>query len=215
MDITTSLLTFSVAATVLAMTPGLDTALVLRQLMASGAAAAWRAALGVAAGCLLWGALVASGLGVLLAASPVAFTLLKWSGAAYLVWQGLRLLLQSWRASPVEAADTKAEATALVGQPPSASAFTLGFFTNALNPKIGVFYVAFLPQFVAQGFAAGPYMLALACIHVGVSLLWFLTLIAAARSLVPRLQQVGVRRALDALTGLVFVGFGAKLFWTR
>ena len=206
MTLTTSLLSFTLAAAILAMTPGLDTAFILRQLIAHGARPAWRAALGVVLGCLLWGVVVASGLGVLLATSPLAFTVLKWTGAAYLVWQGIKML---WAARQAPAALPKVAATT------AQSPLMVGFLTNALNPKIGVFYVAFLPQFVAQGVAPGPYMFGLACIHVVLSLLWFGALILAARRLVPWLQRASVRRALDALTGVVFVGFGLKLVASR
>lgn len=229
MTLFTSLWSFSLAAWVLAMTPGLDTALVLRQLLARGAASARRAALGVAAGCLLWGAVVASGLGVLLATSPLAFVALKWGGAGYLVWQGLRLWWGLWasrgagrqRPAAIGAGFTSGLAPAADSGPGSAStpertsAFWQGFWTNALNPKVGLFYIAFLPQFLAQGYAPGPYLLALASIHVVCSVLWFGTLIQAAGRLVPWLKRARVRAALDGLTGLVFVAFGLRLVMAK
>ena len=95
MTLVESLVSFSIAATLLTLTPGLDTALVLSQLMTSGAQAARKAALGVAAGCLIWGALVALGLGMLLASSVMAFTVVKTFGAIYLLWQGFLMLRKS------------------------------------------------------------------------------------------------------------------------
>ena len=225
MTLYTSLWSFSLAAWVLAMTPGLDTALVLRQLVARGAASARRAALGVAAGCLLWGAVVASGLGVLLATSPLAFAALKWGGAGSLDWQGTRLWWGLWasrgagrqRPAAMGAASTSelAPAAGSPSVPQRASAFWQGFWTNALNPKVGLFYIAFLPQFLAQGYPPGPYLLALASIHVVCTVLWFGTLIQAAGRLVPWLNGVRVRASLDGLTGLVFVAFGLRLVMAK
>ena len=201
MTLTQSLLTFTVAAALLAATPGVDTALVLRALVTSGARRALLAALGIAAGCLVWGAVVALGLGALLTASALAFNVLKVVGAAYLFWQGLKLLRRKSMPGPVVAAQAL----------PSGSAFLTGFLTNVLNPKVGVFYVTLLPQFLVADVPAGPYIFALAGIHVGWSLLWFVLLIAAARPLQKWLARPRVQAGMDRITGLVFVAFGLKL----
>jgi len=92
MNVEQSLFAFTVAAILLAATPGIDTALVLRMSISSGVRQGLSAAVGIAAGCLLWGAVVATGLGALLAASCSWFTVVKFVGAAYLVWQGFLLL---------------------------------------------------------------------------------------------------------------------------
>ena len=204
MTLTQSLLTFTVAAALLAATPGVDTALVLRALVTNGARRAVQAALGIAAGCLVWGAVVALGLGALLTASTLAFNVVKVVGAAYLIWQGIRLLrrpaasAQVLPATPLQAA-------------PAGSAFWQGFLTNVLNPKVGVFYVTLLPQFVVADVPAGPYIFALASIHVGLSVLWFLLLIGAARHLQRWLSRPRVQALMDRVTGGVFVLFGLKL----
>ena len=201
MTLTQSLLTFTVAAALLAATPGVDTALVLRALVTSGARRALQAALGISAGCLVWGAVVALGLGALLTASTLAFNVLKVAGAAYLFWQGLKLLRR--KTTPAQAFTA--------GPAPSASAFWTGFLTNVLNPKVGVFYVTLLPQFMVADVPAGPYIFALAGIHVGLSLLWFVLLVAAARPLQQRLARPRVQTSMDRITGAVFVAFGLKL----
>ena len=204
MTLTQSLLTFTVAAALLAATPGVDTALVLRALVTNGARRAVQAALGIAAGCLVWGAVVALGLGALLTASTLAFNVVKVVGAAYLIWQGIRLLrrpaasAQVLPATPLQAA-------------PAGSAFWQGFLTNVLNPKVGVFYVTLLPQFVVADVPAGPYIFALASIHVGLSVLWFFLLIGAARHLQRWLSRPRVQALMDRVTGGVFVLFGLKL----
>src|SRR5574343_649394 len=188
MTLTQSLLTFTVAAALLAATPGVDTALVLRALVTHGARRAVQAALGIAAGCLVWGAVVALGLGALLTASTLAFNIHKVVGAAYLIWQGIRLLRRS-------AASAQSQpATQSFTQPaPAGSAFWQGFLTNVLNPKVGVFYVT------------------LASIHVGLSVLWFFLLIGAARHLQRWLSRPRVQALMDRVTGGVFVLFGLKL----
>lgn len=94
MSIADNLLAFTFAATVLTLTPGLDTALVLRTATVEGKRQALHATLGINAGCLLWGAAVAFGLGALIAVSELAYNLLKYCGAAYLAWLGLNMLLR-------------------------------------------------------------------------------------------------------------------------
>lgn len=202
MTLAADLIAFTAAAMLLTMTPGLDTALVLRSLAAHGPGAALRAACGVALGCLGWGVIVAAGLGALLVASRLAYDLLRWVGAAYLLYLGIRLLL-----APRGTGFTITPEAAQGGQ----HSFARGFLTNILNPKVGIFYVSFLPQFVPPHAPVALLVLALALIHVCLGLAWFGTLILAARKLLPLLQRPPVMRAMDRLTGLVFVGFGLKL----
>lgn len=206
MTLTQSLFTFTLAAALLAATPGVDTALVLRTLVMAGPARAVRAALGIAAGCLVWGAVVALGLGALLTASTLAFNIVKVLGAAYLIWQGIRLLR-----GPAESAPKPSATPSSTPATPAGSAFWQGFLTNVLNPKVGVFYVTLLPQFVVADVPAGPYIFALAAIHVGLSVLWFLILIVAARQLRGWMSRPRVQRTMDRVTGVVFVAFGLKL----
>ncbi|MFP5402999.1 MAG: LysE family translocator [Gammaproteobacteria bacterium] len=203
MTIEQSLLAFTLAAIVLAATPGIDTALVLRMSISAGARRGLSAAFGIAAGCLLWGAVVATGLGALLAASGTLFTAVKFLGAAYLVWQGVLLLR-----SRGERAD--APVGAAHGET-AGSAFAKGFLTNALNPKVGIFYLTLLPQFVPAGVEVATFSFLLASIHVAMLLLWFVLLIALTRRSVRFLQKPSVVAALDRLTGVVFLGFGLKL----
>lgn len=204
-----ALLAFGVAAALLTITPGLDTALVLRTAAVEGPRRAALAALGVVAGCLAWGAAVALGLGVLLAASSLAFTALKWAGAAYLVWLGLNLILR-----PRDRFEAQADApTTAYGA--GLAWLRRGFLTNLLNPKVGVFYVSFLPQFLPQGAPAGPFIFLLAALHGVMGLAWFAALIAATRPIAGVLQRAAVVRWLDRLTGGVFLAFGVRLALER
>jgi len=207
MTVTQSLMAYIVAAGVLTLTPGVDTALVLRSSTANGAKAAAGAALGITTGLLVWGGIVALGIGGLLAASQVAYTALKWVGAAYLLYLGLKLLLKPRKdTEPAEAADTGEGAGAW---------WAKGFLTNLLNPKIGVFYVTFLPQFVPQGVSVSGWTFLLAVVHAALCVLWFAALIAASVPLGRALRRPRVVQILDRLTGGVFLAFGAKLVLSR
>ncbi len=200
-----ALAAFSVAAFFLTITPGLDTALVLRTAASEGPRTAWMAGLGICLGALAWGAAVGFGLGALLAASTLAFTVLKWAGAAYLVWLGLNLILKP---------RTRFEIAA--GAPAQGRSWLLrGLLNNLLNPKVGVFYVSFLPQFTPAGVPAGPWMVLLAALHVAMSLVWFGAIIAATGPISGALQRSAVVTWLDRLTGGLFLAFGLRLALER
>ena len=196
-----SLLTFTVAATLLTIAPGLDTALVLRTAASEGPRRAWFAGLGVVSGCLVWSTCVAVGLGVLLTASRVAYTVLRWAGAGYLLYVGIRMLRRP-RTSFLEGMPQGARAR---------SAYARGALTNLLNPKVGVFYVSFLPQFIPRGVPTAPYAMLLGVIHALIGLLWFACLISAMGALGRWLRRPSVVRTLDRVVGTAFMAFGARL----
>jgi threonine/homoserine/homoserine lactone efflux protein len=203
-SVETALIAFVAAASLLTITPGLDTAMVLRTAAVEGPRTAALAALGIILGCLAWGAAVALGLGVLLAASSVAYTVLKWAGAAYLAWLGFRLIVKPRSRFDLGAASTE-----------RGSWLARGFLNNLLNPKIGVFYVSFLPQFVPPHVAAAPFIFLLAAIHGVLGAAWFAALIAATSPLKRWLERAAVVRWIDRVTGVVFVGFGLRLALDR
>jgi threonine/homoserine/homoserine lactone efflux protein len=201
MTLYTSLVAFFAAASLLTIAPGLDTALVLRTAAIAGPRRAALAGLGVAVGCFGWAILVALGLGALLAASQVAYTTLRWIGAAYLVWVGYKMLRHPRRSFVPEAGRNEGKRVA----------FTTGLLTNLLNPKVGVFYVSFLPQFVPPGVSVAPYILLLGAIHAVLGLIWFSCLIIATRPLARVLERPSVVQTCDRLTGGMFVAFGVGL----
>ena len=207
MTLLQSLLTFIPAATIMAMTPGVDTAMVLRSATIDGSRPAAFAVAGIGLGCLIWGSLVSVGLGALLAASPIAFAVLKYAGAAYLLWLGLGLLLKP-RATLDEGGGSRTPMSAM-------TALRRGLLTNLLNPKVGVFYVTFLPQFIPPGADAGATSFLLALIHVVIGFLWLSALVVATAPLGHVLRRPAVIRTMDRLTGGVFVGFGLKLALSR
>jgi len=207
MTVVQALLAYLVAAGLLTLTPGLDTALILRTAAVEGPKRAFLAALGISAGCLVWGGAVALGLGALLEASKLAFTAIRWVGAAYLVWLGLNLILK-----PRE----RFELTSGAARAGSDFAWMRrGLLTNLLNPKVGVFYISFLPQFLPTGVAAGPFIFLLAVIHVVIGTAWSGVLIGATQPIARVLKRPAVVRWLDRATGLVFLGFGARLAFER
>ncbi|MBB1594847.1 LysE family translocator [Achromobacter sp. UMC46] len=213
MTATAALLAFTLAAAILTITPGLDTALVLRTAAVEGGRRALMAGLGICAGCLLWGAIAAFGLGSLLAVSTLAYDTLRICAAVYLFYLGAKLL---WRTLPGRSPGPHATASDPVprGAPAATSAtgwFLRGCLTNALNPKVGIFYITFLPQFIPAGSNVLTFSLLLAAIHALLGVLWFALLVAATRPLARWLSRPAVMRGLDRMTGAVFIAFGLKL----
>ncbi len=201
MSVSEYLFAYSLAALLLTLTPGLDTALILRTASVEGGKKAFHAALGINTGCFIWGALVAFGLGALLAVSEVAYTLLKWCGAGYLCWLGIQLLLR-----PRTVFDSSQVAEAASG-----NWYLRGMLGNVLNPKIGIFYVSFLPQFIPAGHSPMIWTFLLVSIHVVIGTLWSLTLIMATRYASNVLKKSGVIKWMDRVTGGLFLFFAAKL----
>ena len=138
------LLLFIAAGWLLNLTPGPDVLYIVSNSLRSGTRAGVVAGLGVTAGCFVHVFVAAVGLGALLSASALAFSVLKYLGAGYLLWLGLRILLAKAPAVP----DLGAAAT---GEPRALKAVFLGgFLTNVLNPKVALFFLAFVPQFIAR-----------------------------------------------------------------
>lgn len=201
-----ALAAFVIAAGLLTVTPGLDTALMLRTSASEGPRRAAAAGAGILAGCLIWGLVVAVGLGALLEASRLAYDILKWAGAAWLVWLGVGLLFRP--RSSLAGAGSAGAVSALAW-------FRRGLLTNILNPKIGVFYVSFLPQFIPDGASVPFWSMGLACIHALVGALWFGVLILAGSRVAALLRRPSVIAWLDRLTGALFIGFAARLALER
>lgn len=201
------LLAFAGTAIVVVITPGLDTAFILRTAATEGRRSGIAAAIGIGFGCLCWGGAAAFGLGALLASSPTAFAALKSVGAAYLLWLGVKLLSRP-RLAPREAASHTVPTA-----PASAGALRRAFATNILNPKVGVFYLTLLPQFVPPGVNAGWYSFGLAALHVSLATLWFTTLATLTASASHLLRKPDAVPVLDRITGGVFLAFGLHLVW--
>jgi RhtB (resistance to homoserine/threonine) family protein len=200
-------LAFAGIAAVLTLTPGADTMLVVRSALVRGRRAALLTVLGIGSGLFIHATLSAAGLSVVLVRSARAFELVKAAGALYLVYLGVQALRGA------------ARGTAVRDQPASQAgahrAYVEGLLTNVLNPKVAIFYLAFLPQFIGPGDPVLMKSILLASIHFAEGLVW-LSLVAL---FVVRLRAVlahpRVQRGLEAVSGLVFIGFGVKLAISR
>jgi threonine/homoserine/homoserine lactone efflux protein len=201
---TTDLALFVVSALLLNITPGPDTLYILGRTASQG----WRcgivAAFGIAAGLLVHTLAAAVGLSALLAASAAAFTLLKWAGAAYLVYVGVSLFF----ASPANRSPTpELHAAGL------RTVFLQGFLTNVLNPKVALFFLAFLPQFVDPGAANKALaFLFLGCVFIFNGTLWNLLVAWSAARVAGRFSASGrLALWLNRTVGALFVYLGVRL----
>jgi threonine/homoserine/homoserine lactone efflux protein len=209
---TGSLLAFAAVAAVIVVTPGLDTALVVRTTLAGGRRPGVVAALGVFTGLLLWGLATGLGVSLLITASTLAYTALRICGAVWLVVLGVRAIVAARGASDAAEVAPDAQRGRRVS---SAAAYRAGLLSNLLNPKIGVFYVTLLPQFVPAGTTVLLTTMLLAgilAIEAGVWLVVVAWCVARLRDL---LHRGSVRRAMERITGAVLVGFGVRLALQR
>ena len=205
---TPALLAFIAAGLLLNLTPGPDVFYIVNHALRSGVRAGLVAALGITAGCCVHIAAAAIGVSALVAASATAFTVLKWVGAAYLVYVGASMLLSRAKPAslPTAAASTPAPASLW-------AVFSRGFLTNALNPKVALFFLAFVPQFIAHD-APHPSLAFLLLgllfnfngMWVNFGWAWAAAWMARRVGLVAR----GVRW-LERAAGAIFIGFGIQL----
>ncbi|MGK5545324.1 LysE family translocator [Streptomyces sp. URMC 127] len=202
---------FALIVGLLTLTPGLDTALILRTAAVGHRRRAWGVVAGIQTGTLVWGVLSSLGITALLTASHLAYTALRWAGAAYLVWMGCRILIPALRrrgGAESGSADAPEDAPETGG---FRAGWRRGLVTNLLNPKMGAFYVAVLPQFIPAGAPHVATGTLLACVHIVFATVWAAVLIAFARALRTTLQKASARRVLDRVTGTVIAAFGVRL----
>jgi threonine/homoserine/homoserine lactone efflux protein len=198
----TAALAFAAVAALVTITPGLDTVLVLRTTVSSGRRAGYLAGVGIGTGCLLWAAASAAGLTAVLAASRFAFDALRLAGACYLLGLGVRALWDARTIDPQTGDGPRISGRAALRQ---------GLTTNLLNPKIGVFYMSLLPQFMPHDAPVFWTSLLFAAIHDVEGVIWFGLIVLAAGAARRTLARPSVGRALRRLTGLAFIAFGIRL----
>ena len=201
---------FVLTGILLNLTPGQDTMFIIGRSLANGTRAGVAAAFGICVGSIGHTLLAALGLSAILAASPLAFTLVKLAGAIYLVYLGARLLLTKHPHREARLPGPPARAAVR-------SAFTQGILTNLLNPKVALFFLALLPQFIDPASARKTLaFVALGATFVTTGLIWCLVLAAAAgrlQAFFRRNPSAGV--LLDRMVGTLFLALGARLAWTR
>jgi threonine/homoserine/homoserine lactone efflux protein len=199
---------FTLVALVAVLTPGLDTMTVLRNVVTSGRRGGLAAGLGVSAGCLAWGVASIAGLTALLTASRIAYTVVHVAGAAYLLWLGGSALWRSIR-HPEQAGSESAPVS--LGSGSAVAAFRRGLVTNLLNPKVGVFYLSLLPQFLPTGPGSAGWGVLLVAIHIGLGQLWLTLIVMFAAKAHTLLARVRARRWLDRITATILIGIGVSV----
>ena len=191
-------------AAVVIVTPGPDTALMIRNTLVGGRTSGLRTALGVCTGIAIWGTATSAGLAALLVASEPAFRALKLAGAAYLVFLGAQTLLHAIRGD-------QAQLEARERRPDPRAAYRQGLLSNLGNPKIAVFFTSLLPQFAPGGDASFAGLLGLSLLFCAMGLAWLSAYAVAVAKIGDVLRRSAIRRAIDAITGAVLVAFGLRL----
>jgi RhtB (resistance to homoserine/threonine) family protein len=187
------------------MIPGPDTAVVIKNSLGGGARGGSMAALGIGAGNLAQGVAAAFGLSALILRSEPLFLALRWAGAAYLAYLGVRALISAWRGDHHALEDVRGAKTSGYRR------WREGFLSNLTNPKVLVFYLAMLPQFLDPATMGQGDALLLGCTVAVMALLWQLVIVFSVHRVRGWLSRRRVRRALDGVTGTALIGFGAAL----
>jgi threonine/homoserine/homoserine lactone efflux protein len=198
-----SVLLFMAAALALNLTPGPDMLYVAARSSSEGRTSGIASALGIGAGTLVHIALVAAGLAALLRAVPAAYLVVKLAGGAYLIWLGVRALRRT-----AAAAEPHAPPPA-----PLSAVFRQGVITNVLNPKVALFFVAFLPQFIdpTRGSAAGQVVALGVLFDVQGTIVNLIVAMAASGAAQRLSRHTKARVIMERVTGAVFIGLGARL----
>ncbi|MGW6931998.1 LysE family translocator [Lentzea sp. NPDC054927] len=190
---------FLIACAVVIVTPGVDAFLLLRTSLRSGTRAGLLALAGIHSAAAVQVTLVISGLGVVLAQYPMVLTALRWIGAAYLLYLAVSITRGLIKRSGDEPEEVM-----------SNRPFRQGFLTNITNPKMILFSLAFLPQFIGSGEPA-PQLAMLAVVFLGLAAVWELMIVLAASRVAGRLKRPGVTTALDAVCAAVFLTMSVGL----
>lgn len=196
------IIAFTAVAAALAVTPGADTMLVIKNSLRNGQQAGWATTFGILGGTLFHALISALGISVIIAQSESLFQLIKIVGAVYLVWLGLQTFRSGRHQSEIS---NDYQQLAL------RNSFNEGLITNLLNPKVAIFYIAFLPQFISPGDPVLAKSILLACIHNILSLLWLGGLAIAIGSGRNFIQQQPVRQWLSRLSGSILIALGLRL----
>lgn len=202
---------YLVAISLLTLTPGVDTLLVMRNTARGGMMDGAVTSLGICSGLFIHATLSALGISILLVETAWAFNLLKWAGAVYLIWLGIVSLRQAIRGAGNEQSRSAPDSPTRAARPSSGRSFREGVLSNLLNPKTALFYMALLPQFIDPVGNAFLQSLFLAGLHFVIAMIWQCAV--AFMVIKSRHLPVGRRfkRFMQALTGTVFVAIGVRL----
>ncbi|MGZ4590397.1 MAG: LysE family translocator [Actinomycetes bacterium] len=201
----TASVTFALAAGLIVLLPGPDTLVVLRNLIRGGRRTAALTVAGVLSGLVVWVLAAALGLAAVLHASEDAYTALRVVGAAYLLWLGVQTL-RARAATPLVSGEAVRARPRWLG-----SGYGAGLATDLLNPKVGVFFVTFLPGFVPSGHSVGAASMAFGAIFAAETAVYFAILLFLASRITTWMNDTRIRKWLDRATGTVLIGFGVRL----
>ncbi len=203
---------FILAAMLLNLTPGTDSMYIITRSISQGQTAGFYSVLGITSGILVHTLLAALGLSVLLANSPTAFMVVKYIGAAYLCYLGLKMLL-SRNSNSIANSLSKDERTIDKQNVDSWQIYKQGVWTNVFNPKVALFFLAFFPQFIDSSYAYGMLsFLILGLTFATTGFIWCLCLALLAARFSTRLREnPSIETILNRISGVVFVGLGIKL----
>jgi threonine/homoserine/homoserine lactone efflux protein len=202
-----NIITFITVATLLVISPGPNGCLIAKTVPLSGPRAGLANVAGFVAALYVHGTLSIFGISIILVQSANVFFVFKMLGAVYLIWLGFKALRNALNQSSSAAAVPVEQAKKLTSM---RGAFYEGFLTNALNPKVSVFYLAAFPQFMpVDGSAFSAYFLVTA--HVLVNVVWFSAMVFTLTKIKSATNNPKFKTWLNAITGVVFIGFGTKL----
>ncbi len=192
---------FALASVLIVVLPGPDTLVIVRGIVRGGRRRGLTTAAGILCGLGLWVAAAVLGLAAMLRASEIGYEVLRVVGAAYLVWLGIQALRK--RGRDTDAASPRGGVLR--------TGFAAGLLTDLLNPKVGVFFVTFLPGFVPHGYAVGPTSLIFGAMFIVETAIYCVVLLVLAGRVSGWMSAPRMRRRLDLVTGTVLVGFGLRL----
>lgn len=199
---------FIVVAAILTILPGADMALVTRNVLVVGRRRTMLTIAGIGAGCVIHATASALGLSAILATSATAFDVVKTIGAAYLVWLGVQSIRDARRPA-TQLSEAKGARSSRLGP------FLQGFLTNVLNPKVAIFYLTFLPQFIGPSEPVFRRSLLLASIHIAMGFAWLAAYAWFVDQLGAVLTRPRVKAWLERATGGLLIALGARLAWAR
>jgi RhtB (resistance to homoserine/threonine) family protein len=197
-------LLFVAMAMLLIITPGADFALVTKNTLTYGKKGGMATALGISAGILVHTLAAALGISAILAQSALLFEIVKYAGAAYLIYLGIQSL---WSVKKTVPKTEKKEETPLSGR----SAFSHGLLTNVLNPKVAIFFLTFLPQFVDPNEYVFGQIIGMGVTYAVLGFLWLFFYTVLLQSLRSLFQRPATYQVLQGFTGLAMIGMGVKL----
>lgn len=203
-----SVLAFSIAALILTLTPGNDTVLVMRNTISGHRPAGFATVAGICGGTVVHGLFASLGISVILMKSAALFQIVKLVGAGYLIFLGAQSLYSAWKIRKENKIETVAPVLSKTATP--SKFFIQGLMTNVLNPKVALFYLSFIPQFIHEG---DPLFkpLFLACIHIVMGICQLSTVILMITKLRKYLTSLKIKSAMEATCGVMLTGFGVKL----